>query len=700
MKHIIKSILFVLALSCIASSQTQDWRDINGSPNFTLLREAGNGTIFATFGTQPTSDPTLGLFYSTDGGLSWLKTQFNTYVEELVCNGSKVLVTRPDSRSNYTRNFSSDNGATWITMNGVTNIFPAGFIISDTGGIYSLAFDFGLQIATYDIPGRRWRTFGSNPGFPNNNSISAFMMDHAQNIFIGSAVHGISYSTNQGVSWNRVLTNREIGTMLTTSKNDILLGTNPRDSLVGGVYRSLDTGKTWTSLGLIQRTIVSLVEDSSGNIYANTSSGIYRYNEIQRTWNNVGPRNTAFESILVTQSNVLLATSSTLGVFRSTDFGSTWFKPTTLTGENITAICVDQDNYTYVGTLGNRIYKSAQTGSGWYQTPSGVVGGEVNAFAKSGTVVFAGTDEGLFSSSNHGVDWKNMTSAFFGGAVYDVAVNAANDVFVTSNFGLYRSTDGGEHWISAGLSSYGTTRLCITPQNTIFVNTTANGIYSSTNNGETWNYSGLVDSGIVCLTADAYGTVFAGGFAKVYRSTDNGSSWMSRSVGTGQIFNMVTNGYHVFAGTPAGVYNSVDNGVTWSAMSLLGLKQTTVLSLAFDNNSNLIVGTYLGGVYAYNQTITAVRPIGELPTETRLLQNYPNPFNPTTILSFVIRHSSFVTLKIYNILGEEVSTLIDEVKEPGEYSVPWNATGFSSGVYFYRLQTTGYSEMKKMVLVR
>ncbi len=89
-------------------------------------------------------------------------------------------------------------------------------------------------------------------------------------------------------------------------------------------------------------------------------------------------------------------------------------------------------------------------------------------------------------------------------------------------------------------------------------------------------------------------------------------------------------------------------------------------------------------------------------------QNYPNPFNPTTNITFRIAEFGFVSLKIYDILGNEVATLINEEKLPGEYRVSFNASGLSSGIYFYKLRvgnsSTGskqvLSETKKMILLR
>ena len=89
-----------------------------------------------------------------------------------------------------------------------------------------------------------------------------------------------------------------------------------------------------------------------------------------------------------------------------------------------------------------------------------------------------------------------------------------------------------------------------------------------------------------------------------------------------------------------------------------------------------------------------------LPTDFVLYQNYPNPFNPSTKLSFVIGHSSSVSLKVYDVLGNEVSILIDEQKAPGEYEVVFSANELPSGIYYYRLESENFVQTRKMVLLK
>jgi hypothetical protein len=88
------------------------------------------------------------------------------------------------------------------------------------------------------------------------------------------------------------------------------------------------------------------------------------------------------------------------------------------------------------------------------------------------------------------------------------------------------------------------------------------------------------------------------------------------------------------------------------------------------------------------------------PEDYTLFQNYPNPFNPSTTIKYQISEQSFVTIKVYDVLGNEVATLVNEEKPAGVYEVEWNATGLPSGVYFYQLQTNDFLETKKMILMK
>lgn len=107
--------------------------------------------------------------------------------------------------------------------------------------------------------------------------------------------------------------------------------------------------------------------------------------------------------------------------------------------------------------------------------------------------------------------------------------------------------------------------------------------------------------------------------------------------------------------------------------------------------------TDFNGAFEYSSTVLVEN---SLPSSFELSQNYPNPFNPSTVISYQVPSESKVTLKIFNLLGNEVSTLVNEVKPAGRYDVKFNASNLTSGIYFYTISTGNYNSTKKMTLIK
>jgi hypothetical protein len=157
----------------------------------------------------------------------------------------------------------------------------------------------------------------------------------------------------------------------------------------------------------------------------------------------------------------------------------------------------------------------------------------------------------------------------------------------------------------------------------------------------------------------------------------------------------------IFAGTiNAGVFVSSDYGNTWEEFNN-GNIAGSVVELITDS-TYIYAASLGGGVYRYDvNNISSVYSSDlEAPALFELKQNYPNPFNPNTVISYQLPVSGDVTLKVYDVLGNEVATLADEYKPAGSYEVEFSADDLTSGIYFYKLQAGSYSETKKMILIR
>lgn len=166
----------------------------------------------------------------------------------------------------------------------------------------------------------------------------------------------------------------------------------------------------------------------------------------------------------------------------------------------------------------------------------------------------------------------------------------------------------------------------------------------------------------------------------VHKGLNSGSIWL-RQFNNGSLpaaFNLSTNMGNNFTPVRAGYRYSTDSCFT------LG-----------HGNSGV-------GVYAFMGCSGSLLNVGknEIPVEFKLSQNYPNPFNPTTKISFAIPVSGFVTLRVYDILGKEVATLINENMNAGNYIFEFNTDNLTSGVYFYKLETNNFNAIRKMVLLK
>ncbi|MBA4311192.1 MAG: hypothetical protein C0417_01040 [Chlorobiaceae bacterium] len=196
--------------------------------------------------------------------------------------------------------------------------------------------------------------------------------------------------------------------------------------------------------------------------------------------------------------------------------------------------------------------------------------------------------------------------------------------------------------------------------------------------------------------------VFAGTQDGVFRSTINSNNWLEVDNGLASkyIRSFASINSTIFVGTNnAGVYRSTDYGSVWEAINE-DLKNQTIQTLAVIDTI-LYAGTYGSGVWKLKNALpTKVEDQSILPFVCSLSQNYPNPFNPTTNFQFSIANSQLTIMKVYDVLGREVETLVNELLNPGTYNVKWDATKFSSGVYFYRLQSGKFTDVKKMILAR
>ena len=196
--------------------------------------------------------------------------------------------------------------------------------------------------------------------------------------------------------------------------------------------------------------------------------------------------------------------------------------------------------------------------------------------------------------------------------------------------------------------------------------------------------------------------LFAGTNSGVFLSTNNGADWLQINNGLTETYigSLIASGTDLFAGTSGGVFVSTNNGTNWTQVND-GLENSSVHSLAV-SNTDLFAGIS-GGVWKIplSKTITSVKNnYNDLPTEFTISQNYPNPFNPSTRIDYNLPTDEKVVIKVYNILGKEIAELVNEQQAAGRYSVQFDGSSLSSGVYFYSISAGKYHQTRKIILLK
>ena len=382
---------------------------------------------------------------------------------------------------------------------------------------------------------------------------------------------------------------------------------------------------------------------------------------------------------------------------------------TTLPGFNGTshALLVSGTNL-FTGTDGGGVFLSTNNGTSWtaVDTGIGLTDRYVWAMIATSYNVLVGTSGATYVSTNKGANW---TSTSGGGGVSAFAMSVSNlvstNVFAGTGAGVFLSTNNGVVWklVKTGLTTTDVRALAVSDTN-IFAGTLGGGVFLSTNNGSKWTAVGTsqMDGSVRALLFSG-SNLFAGTGNGVYVSSDKGSNWTSVSAGletVGYVDALAAYTTNLYAGTWSGeVFLSTNNGKNWTSISTNLVANGPVHALAISNGF-LFAGTN-NGVWRLPLSVNNVDP-GWLhsPETFSLTQNFPNPFNPSTMINYQLPTINHVTLKVCDILGREVATLVNEVKGPGVYSVQWNASGVASGVYFYRIEAGSFVETRKLLLLR
>ncbi len=230
-------------------------------------------------------------------------------------------------------------------------------------------------------------------------------------------------------------------------------------------------------------------------------------------------------------------------------------------------------------------------------------------------------------------------------------------------------------------------------------------VHNTTDGGNTWNAQGIGGSWISSVFfLDTLRGWAVGDEGFIGKTVDGGKDWLGSYVGpylrqyTSVFFADTSNGWAAISS--GGIIHTTDGGNSWIIQRSDTSGYPVINSLYILNKNN---GWAVGNgivLHTTNGGVTAIDNPSPQPSAFRLFQNYPNPFNPTTIIQYAIGNRQYVTLKIYDMLGREVASLVNANKQSGNYSISFNASNLASGVYFYKLTAGSFISIKKMLLVK
>jgi hypothetical protein len=290
---------------------------------------------------------------------------------------------------------------------------------------------------------------------------------------------------------------------------------------------------------------------------------------------------------------------------------------------------------------------------------------------------------------------------------FSIAVDGSGNVYVTGNsYGSGTSADyatikynssGVQQWVSR---------------------------YDGPGSSNDYAYSIAVDgSGNVYVTGRSVSSLPYCDYATIKYNPQGDTLWVRRYNGPGNMWD-VANSIAIDGSGNVYVtgysYGSGNENYATIKYSASGVQQWVQAYNGPGNNydmANVVIVDTSGNVYAtggsygsgtshdyatikYSQPVEIQIISTQIPKSYELFQNYPNPFNPKTIINFELPKYNFVTLKIYDALGREVSTLVNEQLKAGTYQVDWDGSSYTSGIYFYRFTSGNFAETKKMVLIK
>jgi len=571
----------------------------------------------------------------------------------------------------------------------------------------------------------------------------------------GGPITALYITTNEGANWNVVSggfpsndpTLGRISLDICSSNSQIIYAlTAYANGNSRGLYKSTDGGAGWT---LINSSVASSsnyawfnrtckVNPANPNIVICGGLSMHFSSNGGTAFSNIATSHVDQHAIAFAPSNPnFIVLGNDGGIDYSTNGGTSWQFSTTLPVTQFYAGEINNQNPGMIlgGTQDNGTIRTSGPVGSWQE----IYGGDgfycLVDYNDQNKVYASSQTGGLGRSTNGGASFVGATSGLdltYTNWMTPYVMDKNNpSILYCGTYKIHKTTNSMQSWTAISpdlanghvqnLGTITTVDVSKSNPNVIYCGTDDANVWVTTNGGSNWTkiINGLPyrwvtrvtihnDSANVCyVTLSGYKVDSLG--SHIYRTSNYGSSWQSIS---GNLPNAPVNdvilGFTegtLYIGTDVGVMTTTNYGVSWFVLDTGIPSSVPCHDLTLHQSTGkLVVWTH--GRSAYSTSIpVGISNIGEIAKEFMLYQNYPNPFNPETKIRFSlpgpsIKRAQAVKLVIFDILGRELKTLVNEQLQPGTYEIDFDATYLASGVYFYRLISEGYSLTRTMMLIK
>ncbi len=614
------------------------------------------------------------LLRTTDGGTSWTNVNNTTYAGNFndIRFVNRLRGYACGTNSGGTVITTTDGGTTWSPV-------PLG----NTNTRYSVLFLSEMEILISGSSGNIARSTDGGATWGTTTIPTATLYSLARVgtdgvVVVGSA-RTLFKSTNRGVSFNGVLSQAGAGTTLyavsmADSMNGFATGSNGQNFRTRDGWATVDSVLPGAYTAQVTRTVVC--KGATEIIAGGDQGNIFRSTDFGNTWSTV-ESSTRYYALDFLDRNLGVAVGWRGTVVRTTNGGATWTELRSLNGFELYDVQVLNANTWFICGGAGRFYHTSNGGATFTERLLPVIaGGNAKAlhFFDQNRGYCTGEMGRIYYTTNAGTTWQDQ---------YDngTSFNNLEDLFFLND--------------------------------TLGFAVGERGRVVRTVNGTTWDTTGIARPAVATLW-ETHWTSPTTGFASgqngaIYKTTNGGANWSVQNDVTGltnvdvidiEVVNPASRGYAV--GEQGKIFRLVNENL-WVTDRTLATPAGTaenLWGLDFADSTRAFISGYYGTIYRLDITGTTGTKPDAVPDAFRLEQNYPNPFNPVTSIRFSIPAPGRVSLKVYDILGRDITTLVNGHLSSGEHTVTFNSVNLPSGVYFYTLSSGDFTATRRMVTLK